>query len=273
VMTASPRRKPPVHLVAAAIAAAAGCSTLGPVPVATGISPVPRGRFDAEVQVGAMPGYYLSSATVGSPRGAGIAQLSGVIEPGVVPGLVVGGRILGPGYDTQADPLIGYRRALRPDHGMSLAIVGFGTHKRSAHRGASYTATRAGAELGADFRLGRPRPWIEPHVDVSISATGFSATGDYCTDAMGRYGVDCPDPPTSPPAPTTRAHAAGLYPAVTAGASLVVGHHHASVLHGARALILVAGGTMPRVIGGVQATQQPYFAVGLALSLSLGAAR
>src|SRR5579862_3457649 len=76
-----------------ALVTTAACTALGPVPVATGISPIPRARFDGELQLGAMPGFYLSSATTQSPKGSPLLQLAAVIEPsGAVPGLIVGGR-------------------------------------------------------------------------------------------------------------------------------------------------------------------------------------
>lgn len=251
--------------------ACGACSTLGPVPVATGVSAIPRGRFDGELQVGAMPGYYLSSATVKAPRGSPIGQISAVIEPsGAVPGLLVGGRVFGPSHDSATDPLLGYRTSVGEDRRISLAIVGFLSHSESMQKGAQYKATRGGAELSGDLRIGAQRPWLEPHVELTASVTGVSASGDYCEGTDG-YGADCPDPPALPL--LHHASASGVYPAVTAGATLLVGHHRESWIHGARALVLVGAGLMPRVIGDMQASAQPYVSAGLALSISIGAPR
>jgi hypothetical protein len=253
------------------LALVTACSTLGPVPVATGVSPVPRGRFDGELQVGGMPGYYLSSATVKDPQGSPIQQLSAVIEPsGAVPGLIVGGRVFGPARDSATDPLLGYRTAVGADRRLALAIVGFVSHSESTEKSAHYSATRGGAEVSADLRIGAQRPWLEPHVELALSLTGLSASGDYCADAGG-YGTDCPDPPALPL--LHHASASGAYPAVSAGATLFVGHHHESWIHGARALALVGAGLMPRVMGGAQVDAQPYVSAGLAISISLGAPR
>src|SRR5262245_56063744 len=39
-----------------------GCTALGPMPATTAVAPLPAGRPSFEVQVGALPGYYLSSS-------------------------------------------------------------------------------------------------------------------------------------------------------------------------------------------------------------------
>ncbi|HTJ44019.1 MAG TPA: hypothetical protein VL463_18060 [Kofleriaceae bacterium] len=260
-----------MKLLCAVFMLLSACSTLGPVPVATGISPIPRARFDGELQLGAMPGYYMSAATVKEPKGAPLAQFSAVIEPGAaVPGLIVGGRIFGPGHDTLADPLLGYRASIGADRRISIAIVGFGSKSSSTEKSASYTMTRGGAEVSGDLRLGVQRPWFEPHINLGLSVTALEASGDYCENPEG-YGADCPDPPALPI--LHHSSASGVYPAVTAGATLLVGHHHESWIHGARALVLIGAGLMPRVMNDVQVGGQPYVSIGLALSISVGAPR
>jgi hypothetical protein len=257
-------------LLVPSLAILGACSTLGPVPTATAVSPIPRQRFDAELQLAAVPGFYLSGATAEPPKGSPIAQLSALIEPGVIEGLVIGGRVFGPGHDTGVDPMIGYRRTFGDDKRMALSLIGFGAHQEATQKRASYRATRIGGELGGDLRLGAQRPWLEPHLDLALSVTGISASGDYCMNADG-HGVDCPDEPA--PAILTHASASGAYPAVTAGATLLLGRHHESWIHGGRALLMFGAGLMPRVDGGVQASAQPYASAGLALSISFGAPR
>ena len=254
-----------------AVVMTAACTALGPVPVATGISPIPRARFDGELQLGAMPGFYLSSATTPSPKGSPLLQLAAVIEPsGAVPGLIVGGRIVGQDADTATDPMIGYRTTIGPERRMAIAAVGYGTHSSGTANGASYSATRVGAEVSGDLRLGPQRPWLEPHLELAFSVTGLSASGDYCTDTSN-YGADCPKPPALPL--LHHASASGAYPAAVAGASVLIGHHHASWIHGARVVLLIGAGLMPRVVDEQQASAQPYISGGLALSIAIGAPR
>lgn len=250
--------------------AVAACHPLGPVPVATGISPIPRGRFDGELQLGIVPAYYLGAATAKTPNASPFGQASLLIEPGLVPGLILGGRAFGPSYDSATDPLVGYRTALGPDKRYAVSAVGFGAHQSATYKSAHYDATRVGAEVAADLRIGRQRPWFEPHVELALSVTAISAKGDYCTDANG-YGTDCPDPPAL--AILHHADASGAYPAVTVGGTLLVAHHHESWIHGARALVMIGAGLMPRVVNEQQASAQPYASFGLALSLSFGAPR
>jgi hypothetical protein len=253
------------------LSSVAACSTLGPTAVATGVSPIPRGRFDGELQLGAMPGYYLSSGTVKNPQGSPLLQLSAIIEPGAaVPGLIVGGRLVGQNQDTATDPMIGYRQSFGPDRRMSVSIVGFGDKKSATRKSADYTATHLGAEVAGDLRLGRQRPWIEPHLELALSLEGIWAHGDYCAD-QNAYGVDCPDPPALPI--LHHADASGAYPAATVGATLLVAHHHESWVHGVRAMILLGAGLMPRVVDYDQVGAQPYVSGGFALSISVGAPR
>jgi hypothetical protein len=250
--------------------AVSACHPLGPVPIATGVSPIPRARFDGELQLGIVPGYYLGAATAKTPKAAPFGQASLLIEPGFVPGLILGGRTFGPSYDSAADPLIGYRTSLGPDKRFALSAVGFGAHQSGSYQGATYDATRVGAEVTGDLRLGMQRPWFEPHLEMALSFTAISAKGDYCTDVDG-YGTDCPKPPALPL--LHHAEASGAYPAVTVGATLLFAHHHESWFHGARALVLIGAGLMPRIVNEQQASAQPYASFGFALSISLGAPR
>jgi hypothetical protein len=187
-----------------------------------------------------------------------------------VPGLILGGRIIGQGADTATDPMIGYRTTIGPDRRMALAAVGFGTHSSGNAKDASYSATRVGAEVSGDLRLGPQRPWLEPHLELAFSVTGLSAKGDFCED-MNNHGTDCPDPPALPV--LHHASVSGAYPAAVVGASVLIGHHHESWIHGARLVLLIGVGLMPRVVDDAQASAQPYFSGGFALSIAVGAPR
>ncbi len=99
-------------LIVEFVALTTGCTTLGPMPATTAVSAVPAGRPDAEFQLAAVPGYYLSSSVRQAPTGAGISHLSMLVEPDKligVPGLIIGGR---------AEAMAGYRGVL--DHGRRL---------------------------------------------------------------------------------------------------------------------------------------------------------
>ena len=79
-----------------------GCTTLGPMPATTGIAFSPAGRPSGEIGFGVVPGYYLSSGVLGSPKGSGLQQGSLLLEPDRwlrVPGLVVGARTIGDSKD------------------------------------------------------------------------------------------------------------------------------------------------------------------------------
>ena len=76
----------------------AACTALGPMPAATGVAPLPVSRPGAELQLGGVPGYYLSSSVAQKVRGTSIPQVALLFEPDEligVPGLVVGGRYVG----------------------------------------------------------------------------------------------------------------------------------------------------------------------------------
>jgi hypothetical protein len=259
-----------VALAIVVVASGAGCkTTLGPMPGATGVSSVPAGRTDAELQLGVMPGYYLSQSTVAEPAGAAISQLSLAVDPGAhVPGLVAGFRIFGPSHDTLGEPMLGYRRALG-DGTYSISGIAFATHGQAEEQQASYQATRAGLEGGVDVRLSDPRKNIEPHVIASLSLSAVSADGTYCQDDDLVHGVDCPDEP-DPPTNVTDAHVGGAYALAAAGLALDFARHLDGNFHGARLMALAAIGTMPRVVGGEQDGMEPYFSIGLALSISAG---
>ena len=255
-------------LAIAAFGFGAGCkTTLGPMPGATGVSAVPAGRTDAELQLGAMPGHYLSQSTQEDPNGAAITQLSLAVDPGAhVPGLVAGFRVFGPSYDTLGEPMVGYRKSFG-----TYAVMGivYGAHGEAEDQQASYDAIRVGGEAALDVRLSNPRRDVEPHVIASVSATGVSADGTYCQEDTLMHGTDCPDEP-DPPTNVTDAHIAGAFALGAVGLAFDFARHLDGAFHGVRLMGLAAVGTMPRVIGGEQKGQEAYFSIGLALSVSAG---
>jgi hypothetical protein len=226
-----------------------------------------------ELQVGALPGHYLSSAVQQAPKGASISQAAILVEPDNivhVPGLVVGGRYVGDsskgGYP---EPMVGYRTFVDGDKRIAVNAVGYATHGSGSARGASYSATRGGAEAGIDLRATPESKWFELHLRAAGSLTGLSAEGTYCVDADGVYGVDCPE--TMPR--YQHATAGGVYPAATGGVSFDVGRHLNGEFHGGRLELLVGGGTMPRVASGAQEGAHSFASAGFALSVGFGEGR
>lgn len=252
-----------------------GCTTLGPMPASTGLSAVPAGRPDGEIGFGPTPGYFLSAGTQASPEGAGLTQGSLVIEPDRLihlPGLIVGARRVG-SADSGAyfEPLAGYRLHLDHAQRVSAMAVGYFTKASGTKDGASYKATRGGAEVGFDARITPQNRWFELHASASAALTGLSASGHYCLDSAGQFGVTCADPPV--PASMTAVSVSGLYPSATAGVALDLFRHHESFFHGGRLGLLFATGTLPTATGGQQKSAHWYTAAGAALTVAFGAAR
>jgi hypothetical protein len=233
---------------------------------------VPAARTGVEVQVGAVPGYYLSQSTTEEQNGAALGQIAAVLDIGdevAAKGLYVGGRVVGPQHDTQAEPMIGYRQELGPEGNVAVGGAVHGAHGSASENGNSYEATRVGAELAVDVRL-FDRGWFEPHLMGAISATALKASGDYCVDETTRYGADCPEEPMQPPTRMT-ADVSGIYPAVTGGVAFDLFRNGNSAFHGGRIAALIATGMMPRVVAGEQESSRPFYSIGLTLSLGLGA--
>lgn len=259
-----------MKLLPLSLIALAGCSTLGPVPATTGISPIPAPREGAELQLGVVPGYFMSQTVVEDPRGGGLAGLSVAIDPAKLlgtPGLMVGARLIGPEEDSQLEPIVGYRRSFGGGLGASIAGFVFGAHSSGEVDGASATSTRLGSEVVTDFRLGPASRWFEAHLLAGASLQYVNAEGTYCTDPAMQYGQDCPDVIVT----QIDGSAAGAYPAATVGLAGHLGRHRPSVFHGARVFALLTIGAMPTVVGGEQQGATGYLAIGLGLSLSLGA--
>jgi len=254
---------------ALALVALAGCATLGPVPATSGLSPVPAPREGGEIQLAAVPGYFLSQTVVEDPHAETLANLTVALDPAEllgVPGLVVAARLIGPDEDPQLEPIAGYRRSFGAGLGISLAGFVFGAHSRGEVDGASVTSTRIGGELAADFRLGPASRLAEPHLLLGASLGYVDAQGTYCVDVNGRYGVDCHgdfDDQIS-------GSLAGAYPAATAGVAAHLARHRPGVFHGARVFLVATVGAMPTVVSGVQDSATGYLSLGFGLSLALG---
>lgn len=273
------RRCPPAtgaprhHLLFVIGAAGLGCTTLGPVPAMTGVSPRPIARPGVEAQLAAVPGYYLSSSVQEEPQASSLPQLAGWFEPDSligVPGLFVGARYAGDsGTGAALEPLLGYRGFLDAERRFSLGGVGFGAYATAEDKGASFSAWRGGLEGGVDARITDVSHWAELHANAGATLTVLSAEGRYCVDVDGRFGVDCPDDPdTRSP---ISAEASGVYPSGRVGVSLELGRHLASVFHGVRLGLDLAGGTLPSVESGAQRPAKLYGTAGLSLTVGLGA--
>lgn len=261
------------RLLALLLASAAGaCTTLGPTPATTGLSPRPAPRTGAELMGGIMPGHYLSAAVVESPEGAGIPQAAAVIQADAltgIPGLVAGARVFGEGGDSPIEPVLGYRRAFGADQAGAIAAYVYGTRASAEEDGASYEATRAGGELMGDLRVLPASRWVEPHLFGTFNATYLAVDGTYCTGPDRRFGEDCAEPPDAPK-PTTRASIDGVFAAATVGVAVELLRNRDSWFHGARAAFTGTGGMMPRVESGQETDPEAFFAFGLSLTVGVG---
>jgi hypothetical protein len=259
-----------MKLLVASLLGLAGCSTLGPVPATTAMSPVPAPREGAELQLAAVPGYFMSQTVVEDPKGGGLTGLSVAIDPAKLlgtPGLVVAARLIGPEEDTQLEPIVGYRRSFGAGLGASVAGFVFGASGRGEVDGASARTGRVGTEVMTDVRLGPASRWAEAHVMVGASLQYVDAEGTYCTEDTMQYGRDCPDVIVT----QIDGSAKGAYPAATVGVAGHFGRHRSTVFHGARMFALFTIGAMPTVVGGEQQSATGYVSVGLGVSLSFGA--
>ena len=238
----------------------------------TGIPTSPLERPGVELQVAAVPGYFLSGAVSEEPKAAVLPQVAAVFEPDELirlPGLLAGARYAGEADAGGAlEPLLGYRTFLDDDKRFSLAALGFAAYASAANNGASFTAFRGGIEAGVDARITPRSNYAELHTNLGLTFTGLSADGDYCLGAGGVYGVDCPADPSQ--RTLVRASASGVFPSAHAGASLDFARHLRSPFHGVRLALDFAGGTMPTVRAGDQHSAQIYGTGGLSLTVGLG---
>ncbi|HEY5952197.1 MAG TPA: hypothetical protein VIV40_42155 [Kofleriaceae bacterium] len=244
-----------------------GCTTLGPMPATTGVSAVPINRPGGEVQVGPVPGFFLSSSAHAKGEGAPIMQLAALIEPDrwfKLPGLVVGARLFGQSGDTPGEPYIGYRHTVRKD----LSIGGglYGTSKSSTSKLASYKATRIGGEAALDAQMWESE-WFGFHLQAAVTATRIKASGEYCVDAMG-IAKDCnvEDPTMNM---LINGEQTGVYPAATGTLALDVAKGRDGVFDGARLALMFATGSMPLMKDGEKTGNDTYAAAGLTLTLGI----
>ncbi len=245
----------------------AGCTTLGPMPATTGISAVPAGRPGVELQAGIVPGYVLSSATQDEHEGGPSEQLLGVLEPNRwlgTRGLIVGARGVGRKGDHAFEPFLGYRH--RIEERVAVAFVGYATKTEGASQGASYRATRGGAEAAVDAKIFAPLPWLAVHGQAALSATYLKARGTYCADPEGR-GLDCNEDGSDR---MVDGRVDGWFPAATASLALDLGRRPMGAFHGARLALLGTAGRMPQLRDGIEAGRVGYVSMGLTLTLGIG---
>jgi hypothetical protein len=261
----------PAVVVAIALSIATGCTTLGPMPIATGISSVPANRTSVEVSAGAVSGFMLSDGAHADNAGRGtpLQQVSGLLEPGDlvgIKGLVVGARKAGNGGgDDIVEPFVGVRRTVAED--VSVSVIGYGTEAHGSDGGnANYDAKRLGAEVGIDDKL-LGTDAVSIHAQASVSATGIWANGHYCVDTTGD-GIDCNNDGHDT---VVNATVDGFYGAATAGLSLDLFRNPHGWFHVARLATMVSVGAMPRLNDGVQQTGDKFITGGATLTLGFGA--
>lgn len=238
------------------------------MPSTTGVSAIPAGKPGAEVQIGGVPAFHLSSSA-STPSGGATGQAAVLIEPDrwiKAPGLVVGARLFGQGNDTPIEPLIGYRRALGREFAWS--IIGFGTSKRASEKLASYHGFRMGAEVAADGKITGITRWLSLHAQGAIALSRIVGSGKYCVDAAG-VGKDCDE---AMPATNTfvRGEAEGWYPSATATIAFDIGRADSSWFHHLRFALMMSMGRMPHLENGEQQDDSTYFAVGSLVTLGFG---
>ncbi|HIA03127.1 MAG TPA: hypothetical protein EYN66_14680 [Myxococcales bacterium] len=249
------------------------CTTLGPMPGITALSPVPNDRTGVEIQSGYVPGFYLSDAVQENPNGDIMVQFSGMFDPGEwlpVKGLSMGARyVTGSSSKGIIEPMIRYRRHLDKDQRIATQVTAFGTHASGGSEGASYEATRGGIELSTDIRVTPKFKWIELHVTGGSSLTLISANGSYCSNNNG-YGMKCEDGQSA----DTHTDTFGAYPALFVGSYLDFFRHTDWYIHNLRVGFYMAAGRMPRVRHGKQEDiDQSWHSYGVNVIAGFGAGK
>lgn len=249
---------------------ATGCTTLGPMPMSTGVSAVPVGRPSVEVSAGVMPGFFLSDAAqehLDSPTsGTPIGEKHVMIEPDRLlgtKGLIVGARAVGDG--DVVEPMVGYRRRLDPNFSvLAIGYAGKGSAGDKDGTDAYYEATRVGGELTVDFMVGEPI--LSFHLFGSLSSTYVNAHGRYCVGGDG-WGRDCEDDSRR-----VDAEIKGVYTAANAGIAIDIARRPTGYLHEIRLLAMGSFGVMPRLFDGEQQpSKQTFESFGLAVQFGIGA--
>ena len=247
-----------------------GCTTLGPMPVTTGVSAVPSTRTAGELSGALVPIFRLSDAAKPDDKnGQSSPQLAAVFDPARLlglPGLIIGGRVWGNNGDNGVEPLLGYRHAL--DDRISIAGIGYGTHMRDDSNGAHYEASRVGGEAMADVKLADASRAISVHAQGAAQVTYIKSSGRYCYDAANGNGKDCAEDGT---VPRTDAKLSGVFPAATLSLAIDL-HYRESVFHHARLAGTIGGGWMPRLVTGDQRSGDPYLTGGVSLMIAFGSA-
>jgi hypothetical protein len=236
----------------------------------TGVTAVPAGRPSAELQVGVIPAYHLSSA-VSDPKGSAVGAASLVIEPDhwlpAAKGLILGGRAFGESGDTYAEPFVGYRQQMGD---LSFAGVVYASSNRAEDKLASYHGFRAGAEVVADGRVASFTDWLQLHAQVAASLTRVVASGTYCVDTLGK-GVDC-DEDVGAMNTFTTGRIRGFYPGANVTVALDLGRVGWTGFSHARLAVLIGTGFMPTADDfGEQGAAKAIVNGGLSLTLGFGA--
>lgn len=261
----------PAVVLALLVTAATACTTMGPMPIATGISPVPANRTSVEIQGGAVPGFELSDGAHAAYAGRGtpLPQLSGLVEPGDaigVKGLVLGARRVGNEGDTLVEPFAGVRRMV--DTNVAVAVLAFGSQSSAGgdNDHVAYAAKRLGGEVAIDTLVVGDHS-VALHAQAAVSAMGIWAHGHYCVDATGD-GIDCNGDDSDT---VVTANVSGLYGAASAGLSLDMFRNPHSVIHLVRLAAMITAGAMPRIVDGVQQDGNAFLSAGTTLTVGFGA--
>ena len=253
------------------VAVLAGCTSLGPMPATTGVSALPAGRPGGEVSAALAPIFRLSDAAHGEDRGGKAnPEISALFDPDRLlglPGLIVRARIWGEDGDESFEPAIGYRRRL--DDRIALGGVTYGTKMQDTENGASYKATRFGAEGMVDVRIASIGRWMQVHAQAAVQATYIKASGRYCVDTASGNARDCAEDGSIP---MIDGALSGVFPAGTLQLAFDLGRRPTGWFHHARVAGMIAAGWMPRVVNGDQRAGDPYVTGGFALTFAFGAA-
>lgn len=252
------------------VAVLAGCTSLGSMPATTGVSAIPAGRPGGEVTAGLSPTFRLSDAAHGEKRSKNSnPEIAALFDPDRLlglPGLFVRGRVWGEDGDESFEPALGYRRRL--DDRIAVGGVTYGTKMQDDEKGASYKATRFGAEGMVDVRVASIGSWTQIHAQAALQATYIKASGRYCVDTATGNGRDCAEDGSIP---MIDGALSGVFPAGTLQLAVDLGHRPTGWFHHARLAIMIAAGWMPRVVNGDQRSGDPYATGGLALTFAFGA--